>query len=93
VGGAAKRETRVPWHVYDLIRGRTSAVEEAVECADDGRWVAFATRKRTVHVFPVNPYGGKPDHRSHWEGWVRNVDELVSNERSLSFLHADWAPL
>jgi hypothetical protein len=73
VVAAAERE---PWHVCDLKRGRTSAVVEAVECADDRRWVAFATRKRTVHVFPVNPYGGK----SHSEGQVRNVDELVSNE-------------
>ena len=77
-GMVSNRETRTPWHVYDLRRGRTSAVVEAVECADDGRWVAIATRKRTVHVFPVNPYGGKPDHRSHLEGRVRNVDELVS---------------
>jgi hypothetical protein len=76
----AKRETRVPWNVYDLKRGRTSAVVEVVECAADGRWMAFATRKRTVHVFPVNPYGGKPDQRSHLEGRVRNVDELVSSE-------------
>jgi hypothetical protein len=68
----AKRETRMPWHVYDLKRGRTSAVG----CANDG-WVAFATRKRTLHVFPVNPYGGKPDHGSHLEGRVRNVDGEV----------------
>jgi hypothetical protein len=72
-----KRELRTPWHVYDLRRGRTSAVVESVECGDDGRWVAIATRKRTVHVFPVNPYGGKPDQRSLLEGRVRNVDELV----------------
>ena len=52
-----------------------SAVVEAVECVDDGRWTTIRTRKRIVHVYPVNPYGGKP---SHLEGWVRNVDEVVS---------------
>jgi hypothetical protein len=76
--GVARREARTAVHVYDLRRGRTSAVVEAVECTGDGRWAAIATRKRTVHVFPVNPYGGKPDHRSHLEGRVRNVGELVS---------------
>jgi hypothetical protein len=77
-GGIGRREARTPWHVYDLRRGRTSAVVEGAEWAEDGRWVAIGTRKRTVHVFAVNPYGGKPDHRSHLEGKVRNVAELVS---------------
>jgi hypothetical protein len=72
---ATKRESPTPWYVYDLRRGRTSAVVEVVECGDDARWVAFTTRKRTVHV---NSYGGKTGQRSHLEGRVRNVDELVS---------------
>ncbi|KAF8235718.1 hypothetical protein L208DRAFT_1537069 [Tricholoma matsutake] len=50
--------------------------KNAVECASDGRWVAIAARKRTVDVFPVNPDGAKPDHRSHLEGRVRNINEL-----------------
>ena len=64
-------------HVYDLFRGRTSAVVEGLDWADDGRWLAVGTRNRTVHVFGVNPYGGKPDVRSHVEGRVRNVDVIV----------------
>ncbi|RDB23105.1 hypothetical protein Hypma_009954 [Hypsizygus marmoreus] len=75
VGPPAK--TSPPWHVYNLRRGRTSAVVEGVQWARDGRWIAIGTRKRTVHVFGVNPYGGKTDQRSHLEGRVRNVDELV----------------
>ena len=43
------------------------------------RWLAVGTRNRTVHVFGVNPYGGKPDVRSHVEGRVRNVDVIVRN--------------
>jgi len=40
--------------------------------------VAIAMRKRIYHVFPVNPYGGKPDHGSQLEGRVRNIGGLVS---------------
>lgn len=57
---------------------RTAAIVEAVECTQDGRWVAVATRKRTVRVVVVNPYGGKPDQKSPLEGRVRNFDEVVS---------------
>ena len=72
-GGASE-----PWHIYNLRRGRTSAVVEGMKVSEDGRWVAVGTRKGTVHVFAVNPYGGKPDQRSHLEGRVVNVSELVS---------------
>ena len=67
-----------PWHIYNLRRGRTSAVVEGVSVSEDGMWTAVGTRKRTVHVFAVNPYGGKPDQKSHLENRVRNVTELVS---------------
>lgn len=63
--------------VYNLRRGRTSAVVEGSDWSKDGRWLAIGTRKRTVHVFAVNPYGGKPDIASHLEGRVRNVDFFV----------------
>jgi WD40 repeat protein len=70
--------------VYTLRRGRTSAVVEDVSWSKDGRWLAIGTRNRTVHVFPVNPYGGKTDIDSHLEGRVRNVDVIVCS--FLSFL-------
>ena len=63
--------------MYTLRRGRTSAVVEGVDWSKDGRWFAIGTRKRTVHVFSVNPYGGKADIASHLEGRVRNVDAIV----------------
>lgn len=68
----------VPWHVYNLRRGRTSAVIEGIEISPDGRWVAIGTRKRTVHVFAVNPYGGQPDPRSHTDLRIWNADKPVS---------------
>ena len=63
--------------MYTLRRGRTSAVVEGADWSKDGRWLAIGTRKRTVHVFPVNPYGGKADIASHLEGRVKNVDVIV----------------
>ena len=63
--------------MYTLRRGRTSAVVESADWSKDGRWLGIGTRKRTVHVFPVNPYGGKADIASHLEGRVRNVDVIV----------------
>ncbi|KAH9984189.1 hypothetical protein BJV77DRAFT_1072315 [Russula vinacea] len=65
-----------PWHMYDLRRGRTSAVIENLDWATDGRWIAIATQKRTVHVFATNPYGGQPDGQSHVKGRVCNSPKL-----------------
>ncbi|KAF8172576.1 hypothetical protein K438DRAFT_178568 [Mycena galopus ATCC 62051] len=63
-----------PRHVYALRRGRTGAVVEAVSGARDGRFVALATRRRTVHVFAVNPYGGRADVRSHLRARVSDAE-------------------
>lgn len=80
-GRPAQREASgvtTPWHIYDLRRGRTSGIIEAVSHSVDDRWVGISTRKRTIHVFATNPYGGKPDEASHMEGRVRNVNEIVN---------------
>jgi len=82
-----------PVHVYDLQRGRTSAVIENISWNDDMRWVAIGSRKRTVHVFPINPYGGRPNDVSHLEGHVRNATEFVSILRSLKHVCARSCPL
>jgi len=81
-----------PVRVYDLQRGRTNAVIENVSWNDDMRWVAIGSKKRTVHVFPINPYGGRPDDGSHLEGRVRNMTEFVSFPMELVYLAAhSWA--
>ena len=41
-----------------------------------GGWRSW--RGSRLHVFAVNPYGRKPDQKSHLEGRVSNVDEVVS---------------
>ncbi|KAI0666055.1 hypothetical protein C8Q78DRAFT_1060998 [Trametes maxima] len=71
-------------HMYTLRRGRTSAVVEGMEWAHDGLWFGMSTRKRTVHVFALNPGGGKPDGSSHMAGKVVNGQELVSTSTELS---------
>ena len=75
--GHLHQQTSSSVGMYTLRRGRTSAVVEGADWSKDGRWLAIGTRKRTVHVFPVNPYGGKADIASHLEGRVRNVDIIV----------------
>lgn len=67
-----------PWHMYSLRRGRTTGIIEDLVWSEDARWVAFGTRKRTVHVFATNPYGGKPDEASHLEGRVKNIATMVT---------------
>ena len=76
--GGLHPQTSSSVKMYTLRRGRTSAVVEGADWSKDGRWLAIGTRRRTVHVFPVNPYGGKADIASHLEGRVRNVDVIVS---------------
>lgn len=77
--GQAEASYSSPWHVYELHRGRTSGVIQRVESALDGRWLGVGTKKGTIHVFAVNPYGGAPDERSHLEGRVVNTTQLVSS--------------
>ena len=72
-----ERDDSAPCRLYDLRRGRTSAIISGVDVASDGRWVAMGSRKRTIHVFATNPYGGKADERSHTMGRVVNCKELV----------------
>ncbi|KAJ6557080.1 hypothetical protein DFH09DRAFT_1365467 [Mycena vulgaris] len=71
--GASADTLAALMQLYELDRGRTGAVVEGVAGARDGRFVALATRRRTVHVFfAVNPYGGQADGRSHAGARVRD---------------------
>lgn len=76
-----------PWHMYDLRRGRTSAVVEGLDWATDGRWIALGTQKRTVHIFATNPYGGEPDVLSHVMGKVCNSSTLASPPSHETYTH------
>ncbi|KAF8462799.1 hypothetical protein JB92DRAFT_3068160 [Gautieria morchelliformis] len=83
----------MPWHWYDLRRGVTKARVDNVAWEKAGRWVGIATGRRTyVNVFPTNPYGGKPDERSHLEAQVYNALEFPSTGAPPDSL-PDSAPL
>jgi hypothetical protein len=64
-----------PERVYNLRRGRSAGSIEHIEVDVSGRWLGIGTRNGTVHIFAINPYGGKSDERSHLEGRVRNPSE------------------
>lgn len=78
--GEVMASADVTMRMYRLRRGRSQAVVNDAAWASDGRWAAIGTLRPTVHVFAINPYGGKPDLKSHMEGKVLN-----SNELQLSF--------
>ena len=73
-GAGAEVVTRL----YRLNRGRSQAIIDDAAWTNDGRWAAIGTLRPTIHVFALNPYGGKPDVKSHIKGKVLNVNELVS---------------
>jgi len=75
--GELKYQRSTTTQLYDLYRGRTSAVVECIVWAMDGRYIACGTMNRTIHIYAVNPYGGKSDLRSHLEGRIRNVETVV----------------
>jgi len=70
------RPSGSPSYLYNLRRGRTSAVVEGVGWSADARWVAIATRKGTVHVFGVNPGGGRVDPKGLVDGKVRDEEDV-----------------
>ncbi|KAJ7430865.1 hypothetical protein FB451DRAFT_461394, partial [Mycena latifolia] len=81
-------DAQVPAQLYELRRGRTGAVVEGVVGARDGRFVALATRRRTVHVFAVNPYGGRADVRSHLGARVRDGEGVAGGDDAPTEVHA-----
>ncbi|KAJ7496196.1 hypothetical protein B0H11DRAFT_1715875, partial [Mycena galericulata] len=84
--GTSPESLAAPAQLYELRRGRTGAVVEGVAGARDGRFIALATRRRTVHIFAVNPYGGRADVRSHLGARVRD-GEVVTGEEQPTEVH------
>jgi hypothetical protein len=76
-GGEIEHQRSTATQVYNLHRGRTSAVIDSIVWGKDERYVGIGTMNRTVHVYAINPYGGKSDLRSHLEGRIRNVEAAV----------------
>lgn len=59
-------------HLYTLHRGDTTAKVIDMAFSQDSRWVTVSTHRGTTHVFPVTPYGGNINVRTHCKARVVN---------------------
>ena len=59
-------------HLYTLFRGATSASVQDIGISWDSRWVAVSTQNGTTHLFPITPYGGEINLRTHMSNRVVN---------------------
>ena len=59
-------------HLYSLFRGATSASVQDISVSWDSRWVAVSTLNGTSHLFPITPYGGEVNVRTHTSNRVVN---------------------
>eukprot|EP00118_Oscarella_pearsei_P022758 m.266275 g.266275 ORF g.266275 m.266275 type:complete len:855 (+) comp40499_c0_seq22:72-2636(+) len=59
-------------HLYTLFRGDTEAIVQGISFTPDSRWVAMSTQRGTTHVFPITPYGGPIENRTHTQSHVVN---------------------
>ncbi|ELU13646.1 hypothetical protein CAPTEDRAFT_150615 [Capitella teleta] len=59
-------------HLYTLHRGDTTAAIQDISFSADSRWVAITTIRATTHVFPITPYGGAVNVRTHTSPRVVN---------------------
>lgn len=59
-------------HLYTLHRGDTTAKVTDISFTRDSRWVAVSTHRGTTHIFPITPYGGPVNVRTHCQARVVN---------------------
>ncbi|XP_070204277.1 BCAS3 microtubule associated cell migration factor-like isoform X3 [Littorina saxatilis] len=59
-------------HLYTLHRGDTTAKVTHVSFTRDSRWVSVSTHRGTTHIFPITPYGGTVNVRTHCQARVVN---------------------
>ena len=59
-------------HLYTLFRGATSASVQDIALSWDSRWVTVSTHNGTSHIFPITPYGGEVNVRTHTTNRVVN---------------------
>ncbi|KRX96907.1 Breast carcinoma-amplified sequence 3 -like protein [Trichinella pseudospiralis] len=61
-------------HLYTLFRGSTAAAVQDIAFSEDARWTAVTTVNGTTHLFPITPYGGPTNYRTHGNTKVVNKD-------------------
>ncbi|KAJ7465340.1 hypothetical protein B0H11DRAFT_2307929 [Mycena galericulata] len=80
--GTSPESLAAPAQLYEeLRRGCTGTVVEGVAGVRDRRFITLATRRRTVHIFAVNPYGGRADVRSHLGARVQDGEVVTGDEQ------------
>lgn len=52
-------------HLYTLHRGETTAKVIDMCFSHDSRWVTVSSHRGTTHLFPITPYGGSVNTRTH----------------------------
>uniref|UniRef100_A0A915JZN2 BCAS3 domain-containing protein n=1 Tax=Romanomermis culicivorax TaxID=13658 RepID=A0A915JZN2_ROMCU len=73
-------------HLYVLHRGATIAKILDLSFASDSRWVAISTANGTTHVFPITPYGGAINFRTHAGPKVVNRESRFHRSAGLDTL-------
>ena len=91
INANAYKSTRtVVKHLYSLYRGDTSAKVRNICFSGDSRWLAISTKRGTTHIFPLNPYGGPVNMRTHSKPHV--VNRSTKHQRSAGFTETDDIP-
>ncbi|KAL4223089.1 Breast carcinoma amplified sequence 3 [Mactra antiquata] len=59
-------------HLYTLHRGETTAKVIDISFNHDSRWITVSSHRGTTHLFPITPYGGSVNVRTHCKPHVVN---------------------
>ncbi|XP_060579314.1 BCAS3 microtubule associated cell migration factor-like [Ruditapes philippinarum] len=59
-------------HLYTLHRGETTAKVIDISFNHDSRWITVSSHRGTTHLFPITPYGGSVNIRTHCKPHVVN---------------------
>ncbi|EGD82695.1 hypothetical protein PTSG_11998 [Salpingoeca rosetta] len=65
--------------LYSLQRGMTQAVIQDMAFSLDDRWIAVASHRGTVHMFPIHPRGNEINAGSHLPIKVPNASEFLQS--------------
>jgi len=70
-------DVEAPSPIYRLNRGLTPAIIQNMSFSGDGRWIAVASQRGTVHLFPIHPNGGPISRDTHVKSQVSNVSPFL----------------
>ncbi|XP_076801852.1 BCAS3 microtubule associated cell migration factor-like isoform X2 [Clavelina lepadiformis] len=74
-------------HLYTLWRGETLAQVQELRFSWDSRWLTASTLRGTCHIFPIAPYGGQPNVRTHTSNRLVNRASTFHTSAGLNDVH------